>query len=71
MYCGQSGYFLNEPRVCVCVCVFVCVCIYIYIYRLVVWHVWRDRRGESGVLVENLRRRIDLEDLVVVARIYK
>ena len=30
MYCGQSGYFLNEPRVCVCVCV--CVCVYIYIY---------------------------------------
>ena len=27
MYCGQSAYFLNKPRVCVCVC----VCIYIYV----------------------------------------
>jgi len=36
MYCGQSGYFLNKPRmyvcvyiyiyICVCVCVCVCVC---------------------------------------------
>jgi hypothetical protein len=42
-----------------------------YIYRLVVWHVWRDRRGASGVLMENLRRRIDLEGLGVDARIHK
>ena len=43
MYCGQSGYFLNKPRVyiyiyiyvCVCVCVCVCDCVCVCVYSRV------------------------------------